>query len=325
MNVMRIAVLGVAAIAAGGAALLVRGMLGGGTPTSQAAAPPIVITTDVLVASKDVVPGHVLSVDLVRWDPWPKSAVSSTFITKDKQPELDKAIAGAVVRSPLVVGQPITDANIVRAGSAGFLAATMTRGMRAIGMTVTAQTSAGGFILPNDRVDVVLTRELPGSGNPKQYESQTILQDVRVLAVDQVAHQEKDQQSVVGKTATLEMTPYQAELIAHAEQSGVLSLALRALGDSSGDPTTGNAAQPRPPRVAASNGEKSPVVVVFRYGILRGSSPAAASSGGTNSGGTVLASNNSAGSASGSAPTPAPITNPVTVTTTTTPAAGVPQ
>src|SRR5882762_7715452 len=103
MNVMRIAILGVAAIAAGAAALLVRGMLGGGTPTVQAS-PPAAITTDVLVASKDIGPGHVLSVDLVRWDSWPKTAVSSTLITKDAQPDIAKAVEGAVVRSPLVAG-----------------------------------------------------------------------------------------------------------------------------------------------------------------------------------------------------------------------------
>ncbi len=324
MNVMRIAILGVAAIAAGAAAILVRGIIGGGTPTVQAA-PPAAITTDVLVASKDIVPGHVLSVDLVRWDAWPKTAVSSTLITKDKQPDMAKVIEGAVVRAPLVVGQPITDASIVHAGSAGFLAATMKPGMRAIGMTVTAQTSAGGFILPNDRVDVVLTRELPGAASPKQYASETILQDVRVLAVDQTAHQEKDQQSVVGKTATLELTQDQAELIAHAEQTGVLSLTLRALGDSSGDPTAGNAARPRPARIAGagSNGENS-AVVVFRYGILRdNSSTGPARSGGTNPAGTIVASNGG-GSGSASASTPAPITNPITVTTTTVPT-GVPQ
>ena len=317
MNVMRIAILGVAAIAAGAAALLVRGMLGGGTAATQAAAPAVAITTDVLVASRDIVPGHVLSADLVRWDPWPKSAVSSTLVTKEKQPDISKAIAGAVVRAPLIAGQPITDANIVHAGAAGFLAATLTPGMRAIGMTVTPQTSAGGFILPNDRVDVVLTRELPGSGSPKQYESETILQDVRVLAVDQTSHQEKDQQSVVGKTATLEMTPYQAELVAHAEQSGVLSLTLRALGDSSGDPTIGNVGRARPAQVAAQSGDKS-AVVVFRYG-LPGRSAGDAGSGGANAGGAVVASNNSGGFASGPAPTPAPITNPITVTTTTVP------
>jgi len=317
MNVMRIAILGVAAIAAGAAALLVRGVLGGGTPATQAAAPPVVITTEVLVASRDIVPGHILSVDLVRWEPWPKSAVSSSLITKDKQPDIAKAVEGTVVRAPLVAGQPITDANIVHAGAAGFLAATLTPGMRAIGMTVTAQTSAGGFILPNDRVDVVLTRELAGGGNPKQYESTTILRDVRVLAVDQTSHQEKDQQSVVGKTTTVELTPVQAELMAHAEQTGVLSLTLRALGDSSGDPTTGDTARPRPAQVAGSNGDKS-AVVVFRYGI-RDKPSADASSGGTSPNGTVVASNGGNFASSGSAPTPAAITNPITVKTTNIP------
>jgi pilus assembly protein CpaB len=310
MNVMRIAILGVAAIAAGAAALLVRGMLGGGTPTSQAAAPPPAITVDVLVASRDITPGHALDAGLVRWEAWPKRTVSNAFITKEAHPDIAKAISGTVVRSPLVTGQPITDASIVHAGAAGFLAATITPGMRAIGMSVTAQTSAGGFILPNDRVDVVLTRELPGGGSPKQYESETILRDVRVLAVDQTAHQEKDQQSVVAKTATLEMSPDQAELIAHAEQVGILSLTLRALGDSSGNPTAGNAPRPRPARIAASNGEKS-AVVVFRYGVVRGDRPAGA--GGTNPGGANVASSGGGSASSASAATPEPITNPITI------------
>jgi pilus assembly protein CpaB len=317
MNVMRIAILGVAAVAAGAAALLVRGMIGGGTSTSQAVTLPAATITEVLVASKDIAPGHTLSVDLVRWEAWPKSAVSSTLITKDAQPDMGKAIEGAVVRAPLVTGQPITDASIVRAGAAGFLAATIKPGMRAIGMSVTAQTSAGGFILPNDRVDVVLTRELPGNGSPKQYASETILRDVRVLAVDQTAHQEKDQQSVVAKTATLEMSPDQAELMAHAEQSGVLSLALRALGDSSGDPETGNAPRPRPARIAASNGGDKSAVVVFRYGVVRGKSPGASADG-------TLVNNAGGGFVSAPATAPEPITNPITVKTTTAPI-GVPQ
>jgi pilus assembly protein CpaB len=315
MNVMRIAILGVAAIAAGAAALLVRGMLGGGTPTSQAAAPPVAITTDVLVASKDIGPGHVLSVDLVRWDAWPKSAVSSTLITKDAQPDMGKAVAGAVVRAPLVAGQPITDASIVHAGGAGFMAATIKPGMRAIGVPVTAETSAGGFILPNDRVDVVLTRDISGgNGGLKKFESGIILQDVRVLAIDQIAHQEKDQQSVVGKTATLELTPAQAELLAQSQQSGILSLVLRALGDSDGEPVANDTLHRRP-LVARTNSDKS-AVTVFRYGVLRGNS--AADPGGTNPNGTIVASD------LGSAPTPAPITNPITITTTTAPS-GVAQ
>ena len=270
-----------------------------------------------LVAAKDIGPGHMLSVDLVRWDAWPKSAVSSTLITKDAQPDIGKAVAGAVVRAPLVAGQPITDASIVHAGSAGFMAATIKPGMRAIGVPVNAETSAGGFILPNDRVDVVLTRDMSGgNGGPKNFISQIILQDVRVLAIDQIAHQEKDQQTVVGKTATLELTPVQAELLAAAHESGILSLALRALGDSDGEPVA-NVTLHRRPLVAGTKSDRS-TVTVFRYGVLRGNSAADTGPGGTNPNGTVVASD------LGSAPTPAPITNPITITTTTAPS-GVAQ
>jgi pilus assembly protein CpaB len=293
MNITRIAILGVAAIAAGGAALMVRGMLGGGTPASQASVTPASVTTDVLVASKEVEPGHILDAASVRWEGWPKSSVSKAFITKETQPDIAKAVTGIVVRSPLVPGQPITDANVVHAGAAGFLAATIAPGMRAIGVSVTAQTSAGGFILPNDRVDVVLTHELPTTGGAKQYQTLTILNDIRVLAVDQTAHQEKDKDSVVGKTATLELTPGQAELLAHAEQIGVLSLSLRALGDTEIDGAT----QRRPARVASAN---QSTVVVIRYGVLRKPAPGESGSGSGSGGG--------APSESGAITNPNPIT-----------------
>jgi Flp pilus assembly protein CpaB len=170
-----------------------------------------------------------------------------------------------------------------------------------------------------------MTRDLAaGTGAPKNIESKTVLQDVRVLAVDQVAHQEKDQQTVVAKTATLELTPGQAELLAQAGQTGSLSLALRALGDSDGEPVATNALDHRPLAGVGVGADRS-TVTVFRYGVVRGNSPIAASSAGTSPGGTVVASNNSGGSASGSAPAPVPITNPITVTTTTAPALGVLQ
>jgi len=142
MNLTRIAILAVAAIAAGAAALLVRGMLGGGTPPVQASLPPPAITTDVLVAAKELPPGQPLDPASVRWEPWPKSAVASSFITKDAQPDISKAIARVVVRSPLVTGQPITDANTVHTDSVGFLAATVTPGMRAVAIPVSADTGA---------------------------------------------------------------------------------------------------------------------------------------------------------------------------------------
>jgi pilus assembly protein CpaB len=267
MNIKRISILGVAAIAAGLAAFLVRGMLTN-RPVVQAAAPAP--TIQILVAAKDVTAGHLLDPTLVRWQPWPEKAMMTTFINNKAEPDVAKAIAGAVVRMPLSAGQPITEASIVRAGGAGFMAATVTAGMRAIGVPVTAETSAGGFILPNDRVDVVLTRQLPSEG--KSFESITILSDVRVLAVDQTAHQGKDQETVIGKTATLELTEKQSELVTRAQQSGVLSLALRSIGDSDGMPIAKNFPNIGAPEKAAV---VRPPLIVYRYGVLRGESAGA--------------------------------------------------
>jgi pilus assembly protein CpaB len=231
MNVTRIAILGVAALAAGAAVLLVRGMLGGGTPPVEASAQTTAVTTtDVLVASQALQPGQKLEVEMVRWDAWPKAAVTPSLITRDIQPDLDAATKGAVVRAPLVAGEPVTDEKIARAGSASFLAATIAPGKRAISISISAESGAGGFILPNDRVDVLLTRDV-SQGNIKTFRSEAILRDVRVLAIDQILRQEKDQQSAVGKTATLELGPLESEMISQAQASGTLSLALRALGD----------------------------------------------------------------------------------------------
>jgi pilus assembly protein CpaB len=282
MNIKRIAILGVAAIAAGAAAMMVRGMV---TTRGAQQATVAVAMTEILVASQDVSAGHPLDATLVRWQAWPEKAMMASFISKTVQPDLTKAVTGTVARTPLISGEPITETSIVRANAAGFMAATVTPGMRAIGLPVTAETIAGGFILPNDRVDVVLTRDISSGGTTKIFESSTILRDVRVLAVDQTAHQGKDQESVIGKTATLEVTEPQAELVAKAQQSGVVSLTLRSIGDSSGTPTATDFTPARQivtgkPSVSRPSVDRSPLLI-YRYGVLReqaansGSAPAA--------------------------------------------------
>jgi pilus assembly protein CpaB len=258
MNLTRIAILGVAAIAAISAALLVRGMLGGGTPQVQASAPPPPATIDVLVASKDILPGHALDPASVRWEPWPKTTSAQGLITKDDQPDLTKAIEGAVSRTPLLAGQPITQASIVHSGEASFMAATLTPGMRAVGIPTTAENGAGGFILANDHVDVILTRDVGSGTSVKIFQSETLLRDVRVLAVDQVVKPDKDQQSHVGKTVTLELTPAQAEIVEKSKAMGTLSLALRPLGETQDKPVADNGAR-KVQRVTS--------VSVIRYGV----------------------------------------------------------
>ena len=267
MNLKRVSILGVAAIAAGVAAFLVRGMMNNRAVVQAPPAPMV----QILVAAKDITAGHLLDPTLVRWQPWPEKAMMPTFITNKTEPDLAKAVSGAVARQPLAAGQPITESVIIRAGAAGYMAATVSPGMRAIGVPVNAETGAGGFILPNDRVDVVLTRQLPGEG--RSFESITILSDVRVLAVDQTAHQGKDQETVVGKTATLELTLKQAELVTRAKETGTLSLALRSIGDSEGMPTEKNFRN-------LGGGTEKPVgprspLIVYRYGMREGAGAAA--------------------------------------------------
>jgi pilus assembly protein CpaB len=230
MNTQRLIVLGLALVAAGGAALLVRGMLGGGTTKVEARPVPVIPMSEVLVASANLAPGQELSADQVRWEKWPAASVDPSFITHQSAGSEEAAVKGAVVRAPIIAGQPITSTAIVHGDSAGFMAAILTPGMRAVSITIATDSGAGGFILPNDRVDVILTRKF-GQADPPLVFSDTILSNVRVLAVDQIFKQDKDTKTVVAKSATLELTPGQAEVISRSSMAGSLSLSLRPLGD----------------------------------------------------------------------------------------------
>ncbi len=255
MNVTRIAVLGVAAIAAGAAAFMARGMLGGGPDVAEVEQPEFEIV-EVMVATDRIEPGRVLTVESVRWEQWPSTAITDELITQEANPEIATFIEGAVARAPLIAGEPITEAKIVRTGTGSFLSATLSPGKRAVAVPVSAQTSAGGFVLPNDRVDVILTQEVEG-GNTTGFRSETILNDIRVLAIDQTFRKEDGVESFVASTATLELAPYESELISQAQSTGTLSLALRGLGDEL-DADEGNAVRPGGP------------VNVLRYGVVRG-------------------------------------------------------
>jgi pilus assembly protein CpaB len=257
MNTQRVVVLGLAVVAAGGAALMVRGMLGGGTPPVEAKPRPAIAMSEVLVAESALQPGQPLKVEQVRWEKWPTTAVDSSFITHSAGNEAD-IVKGTVVRSPVLAGQPITNTAIVHGDASGFMAAMLTPGMRAISIVISAESGAGGFVLPNDRVDVILTPK--AFGNSPRVTSKTILSNVRVLAVDQTYKQDKATQTVVGKTATIEVTPEQAELVSSAQSAGALNLALRALGDTA-DATTDETSRRK---VAADT--DGPVAVI-RYGM----------------------------------------------------------
>ena len=138
------------------------------------------------------------------------------------------------MRTPIAAGEPIRDSKVVVAKGGGFMAAILPHGMRAIALDVSPETGAGGFILPNDHVDVLLTRRDKAAEKitgVEKFISETILKNVRVLAVDQAVEEKEGQKVVIGKTATIELDPQQVETLALARQIGTISLTLRSLLD----------------------------------------------------------------------------------------------
>jgi pilus assembly protein CpaB len=235
MKPARIIVLVIAVVAGGIAALLA-----GRSPEPPPALPPVaqIETTDVLVANSDIGLGHAVSERDLRWQTWPTTAASSNFIRKNDRPDAIREVAGSIARSPFSSGEPIREAKLIKAKGSGYMAAILPSGMRAISVEISPETGAGGFILPNDHVDVILSRRdkmAEKSAGVEVHSSEVILSNVRVLAIDQTVEEKNGQRVVVGRTATLELAPRQAERLALARQQGTLSLALRSLVDSDKD------------------------------------------------------------------------------------------
>lgn len=234
MRAARLVVLGVAVAAGGVAAYLAHGSH---KPAPQPSKAPVVQleTVEVLIAKTDLDRGQVLGAANVGWQIWPKAAANGNFITKTARPNAVQQFIGSIVRVPVAAGQPIYDPMVVFAKGSGFLAATLPKGMRAVAMSISPESGAGGFILPQDHVDILLTRHdkaAEKASGTEQIVSDTILRNVPVLAVDQTVEDKNGQKVVVGKTATVELTPQQAETLEAAHQIGTLSLSLRGLVDS---------------------------------------------------------------------------------------------
>jgi pilus assembly protein CpaB len=173
-----------------------------------------------------------VSTENFQWQAWPAATTGGSYITKKDRPNAIENLAGSITRGPFTAGEPIREAKLVKANGSGFMAAILPSGMRAVSTEISPETGAGGFILPNDRVDVILSRRAGSdSKSNKTPTSETILTNVRVLAIDQAVEEKNGQRVVVGKTATIELTPGQAETLAQSRQLGTLSLALRSLLD----------------------------------------------------------------------------------------------
>ncbi len=203
---------------------------------------------DVLTPRLDLMRGAKLDKSLLTWIPWPEDRVSPGMILKDEQPEALSDLSGRVLRSNLYAGEPMRSQHLSE-NAGGFMSMVLQPGTRGIGIQISDEKTAGGFVLPNDRVDVLHTvvRDVDGDGTATGT-TRTVLTNIRVLAIGQTSFDEgalvksetaeealattdANKSTLVGATATLEVTAEQAEILMAAAASGQLALALRAADD----------------------------------------------------------------------------------------------
>ena len=255
---------------------MISGHGGNDAKASVEAAAPVVPTARVLIATREIKAGTRLGEDDLGWQDWPVSSLNPAYITDGATPPAGGAAAGAegsaatpavpaavtkpangiaqavtdkimpsaskeayvggVAREDILANEPIIDAKIVRADEGGFMAVMLQPGMRALAVPVSVDNTAGGFILPGDHVDILVTHQMQRTGGAGGTVDsvQPVLRNIRVLAIDQAVTTDKDKQSVIGATATLEVSPEDGQAVTLAKASGTLSLMLRSYADASG-------------------------------------------------------------------------------------------
>jgi pilus assembly protein CpaB len=244
MNKVQIAVLGATVVAFGAAYVLFNKSSPPPRPAAVAAAPKV-DTDEVLVAAQDIPMGTEVTDASIAWQAWPKAALSEYMIAKSSGPHAKEDIEGSLTREAFLRGEPMRRDKLVKGGNSGFMSAILPPGMRAVAIKIdnVGDSYAGGFILPNDRVDVITIfhdEEATKARGVPVIGARTILTNVRILAIGQNVQEENGKKVVVGANATLELDPSQAELIILAQQAGNsnLHLVLRSLADSAGQAET---------------------------------------------------------------------------------------
>jgi pilus assembly protein CpaB len=254
---------------AGGTAMLARAWLAAQRAAEIAEAAPLALPTpakSVLVARTELRRGQILKPEDMMWQVWPEGGLDKNYVVLgSRTPE---SFAGWVARNPVSAGEPITEAKIISPANRGFLAAVLRPGMRAISVPVTITSGISGFIFPGDQVDLLITYQVPSlapagstGGGYEHKAAETVLHDVRVIAIDQRL-ESKAGEAVVAHTATLEVTPKQSEVIALAGEIGKLSLSLRSLVPAVADATAA-AVSPDGTRITdSSDGTPSPTFTI---------------------------------------------------------------
>src|SRR6185312_3353243 len=233
MTSKRMIFLLLAVIVAGATAFMARAWLQSERAAliAQVGAPkeaPVAPTLQVLVARNPVHTGQIVKPDDLRWQSWPEGSLAPTYVVEGKRPLSD--FVGAVARVPIDAGEPISDGKLVLSGTRGFMAAVLQPGARAVSVPVTATSAVSGFIYAGDRVDVLLTHVL-NTPDGQHNATETVLRNARVIAMDQKLDFSPGDKPDVAKTATLELTPKQSEIVTLAVKMGDLSLVLRSLQD----------------------------------------------------------------------------------------------
>jgi pilus assembly protein CpaB len=266
MGAVRIAIIALAALAAILLAFMVRGMVTPKKPVPVAAAvvaPPPKPMAQVLVAKRDLPVGARISATDLGWQAWPMDALNPTFVTDGAAPAAPvegaqkvakqaaqatqdlvmaqgpmQAFDGAIVKEALTKGEPVTSRKVLRAGDSNYMAVVLLPGMRAMSIPINAETAAGGFILPGDRVDVLQSRAGPeGRG----FITETLMRNLRVLAIDQKPEAEKDARAMVGAVAVLEVPAGDTPILARGKAQGEMQLVLRSYADLGGGAGAGAA------------------------------------------------------------------------------------
>lgn len=240
MKKTRVMIIAVAALAAGVAAWLAMGLSGNPQTVVTEIQNTIIEripTTRVMVARESISVGARLNPELIEWKNWPEDSLVDGYITEDARPEAAQEMVGVIVRLPIFKGEPIRPEKIVDSSSR-IMSSLLPAGKRAVATEISVATGAGGFILPNDRVDVIMVRRADqGDG----YHTENILENVRVLAIDQRIEEDSEgNRTAVGTTATLELTPEQGQIMAVGQQiADRITLALRSVADVAEKDTVG--------------------------------------------------------------------------------------
>lgn len=188
-------------------------------------------TASVLVARDKLGLGQIAAESNFRWQDWPDGPgqVPPNFIVRRAGSNPIKDYVGRIVRIPVAAGEPITDDKLIAPGKGGVLAAILPEGMRAISTKITEDSAVGRLILPNDHVDVIVTRRVRGRNGKEEHISEILFNNVRVLAIGQIIQAADGKKSSEGNTATLQLSPDDSERLAQAASQGVISLALRSI------------------------------------------------------------------------------------------------